>query len=245
MRNYFIVTKEDIKNLIVNPMWVLYETVFPILLVAILGNLTKDNYGKSVTSYHYYIITILLYSILSSATIAANAFMEKSNRSANMRIIFSPSDVRVIYISKIAATFVFCFACHVIDFLLIILCADIQFERVFQLIMLFAFSDIFFSGMGVMFCSIFKSEAVANQILTIALNISAVLGGLFFSLDGYGKVIQTVSWISPAKWIRNYVFSILYDGETTSLFIVLGVIIIAIVMEIFVCEKLFKAEDCV
>ena len=92
-------------------MWLFYGTAFPILLVVILGFLGKDRYGKEVTSYDYYGITLMIYSIFMSGMTSANAFMEITIRKPNMRIIYAPGNSNVIYISKIVSSFIFCFAC--------------------------------------------------------------------------------------------------------------------------------------
>jgi len=39
--------------------------------------------------------------------------------------------------------------------------------------------EIFASILGVLFCRIFKSENIANQVLSIVITIFAMLGGLF------------------------------------------------------------------
>lgn len=90
MRNLYLISKEDLKNLIKNPMWLFYATLFPILLVVILGFLGKESYGKEVTSFDYYGITLTIYAIFTSGMTSANAFMEITIRKPNMRIIYAP-----------------------------------------------------------------------------------------------------------------------------------------------------------
>lgn len=49
--------KQDLKNLFINPMWVFYSTLFPFLLIVVMGYLSRDLFGEAVTSYDYYFVT--------------------------------------------------------------------------------------------------------------------------------------------------------------------------------------------
>lgn len=245
MRNLWLITREDLKNLFKNPMWVFYGTLFPVLLVIILGFLNKDSYGKEVTSYDFYGITLMIYAVLSSGMTSANAFMEERIRKANMRIIYAPGSIRDIYLSKIISSFLFALTCHVFDMLLLIALFHIHMAAIPELLILLVFGELFFNGLGVMFCCIFKTEAMANQILNIFVNLFAVFGGLMFPMDGYGKTVRAVSYFSPAKWIAKAAFGMIYDSDYswfTPVVFGLGVSVLAVIL---ICEKTFRKEDCI
>ena len=46
-----ILLKQDLHNLLINPMWVFYSTLFPFLLVVVMGYLSRDLFGEEVSSY--------------------------------------------------------------------------------------------------------------------------------------------------------------------------------------------------
>ena len=245
MRNLFLISKEDFVNLIKNPMWIFYATLFPILLVVILGFLTKDSYGSQVTSYDYYGITLMLYSILTSGMTSANAFMEERIKKPNMRMIYAPGNVRFIYLSKILVSFVFSFLFHVFDLILLCLVFHIHISSVVQIIVLFAFTELFSVTLGIMLCCIFKTEAMSNQILSIVINLMAVLGGLLFSMDGYGKEIRSISMLSPAKWLSNTTFQMIYDHNYSSFLpTIISLAGVTLIM-IIICNITFRKEDCI
>ncbi len=245
MRNLYLISKEDLKNLIKNPMWLFYGTLFPILLVVILGFLGKDSYGNEVTSYDYYGITLIIYSILMSGMTSANAFMEVTIRKPNMRIIYAPGNSNVIYLSKILSSFIFCFGCHLFDMIFLYLVFDIGLHAVPQILILLGLTELFSVALGVMCCCIFKTEAMANQILSIVINLLAIFGGLLFSLDGYGEVVRGISYLSPAKWLVKTSFSMIYDNDFSWFFPTLIGISLATTVVFIICKITFRKEDCI
>jgi ABC-2 type transport system permease protein len=245
MRNFWLIWKEDLWNLFKNPMWVFYGTLFPILLVVILGFLGKDSYGRVITSYDFYGITLMIYAVLLSGMTSANAFMEERIRKANMRIIYAPGQERVIYLAKIVSSFLFCALCHLFDMILLFSIFHVHITALPQLLMLFILTEIFANSLGVMFCCIFKTEAMANQILSIFINLFAIFGGLMFPMDGYGKAVRMISYLSPAKWIAKATFGMIYDYDYLWFTPVVIGMAVSIGIVLFVCDKTFRKEDCI
>lgn len=245
MRNLFLISKEDFINLLKNPMWIFYATLFPILLVVILGFLSKDSYGSQISSYDYYGITLMLYAVLSSGMTSANAFMEERIKKPNMRIIYAPGFNKTIFLSKILASFIFASIFHLLDMVILFLVFHIHISAIPQIIVLFLLMELLSVTLGIMLCCIFKTETMSNQILSIIINIMSILGGLLFSLDGYGKAIRSISAISPAKWLSNSIFQMIYDHNFTSfaptVFSLIGVIIVMLT----ICTITFRKEDCI
>lgn len=245
MRNLGVVTKVDFINLVKNPIWLFYTAVFPIVLVLILGFLTRGDYGQEVTSYDYYGITMMLFIIFSSAMTAANAFMEDRIKKPNMRIIYAPGAASVIYLSKILATFAFTFICHVVDLLILTTFLKVTIRAWAAVLILFALAELFSVILGIMMCCLLKTEEMTNQIISVVVPTIAVMGGLLFRLDGYGEIIRRMSLLSPAKWLGNSLFQIIYDGDF-SLFLPLVVTLsVGSLIMLGICQCTFKKEDCI
>lgn len=245
MRNFMIITKADFINLMKNPMWIFYSTLFPILLVVILGFLTRESYGGRINSYDYYGITLMLYSILTSGMTSANAFMEERIKKPNMRIIYAPGNVKAIFLSKIAACFTFTAIFHLLDMVLLVAVFRIQISALPQLLLLFVLTELFSNTLGVMLCCIFKTEAMSNQLLSIITSLMAIFGGLLFSLDGYGPAVRKISALSPAKWLSNAAFQMIYDHDF-SLFIPAVLLLTGITLVMLaICNITFRKEDCI
>lgn len=243
MKTLFLIVKEDLINLIKNPMWIFYATLFPILLVVTLGFLTNESYSSVVSSFDYYGITLIIYSALMSGLTSSNAFLEEKIKKPNMRIIYAPCRDSYIYISKIVATFIFEFIFHLIDMAILVLIFNIHLDSIFHLIIILALVELFSVTLGIMMCCIFKTEMTANQILSIVINLLAILGGLVFSLDGYGKVVRAISLCSPFKYITKNIFQIIYDNDFSLFLPVILILVIGTMIMLGICKLTFKKED--
>ena len=245
MRNLWLIAKADFKNLITNPMWVFYATAFPLLLVMIKGYLTKGAYGNGFSSYDYYGVTLIIYSALSSGMTAANAFMEERIKKPNMRIIYAPGNVKSRFLAKIGASFVFSFLAHIVDFAILSLVFGIEVRGVGQLLVLLGLTELFSVTLGITMCCVIKQESMTNQLQSIIINLLAVLGGVLFSLDGFGGTVRKISMLSPVKWIVNASFQIIYDRDSHLLLPAAGFLAGCIIIMTAVCCFTFRKEDCI
>lgn len=245
MYRFLQIFKRDFLNLLFNPMWLFYVIAFPFLLVTILGFLSSGGYGSLITSYDYYAVSIMIYMVFNTSTIASNSFMEERIKRGNMRIIYSPVPESYIYISKIAAAFVFSSICHLFVILLLKLSFNAGFGGAntgFVLLVLLLF-EMFSSILGVLFCCIFKSEGTANQLLSIIINIFALLGGLFFRLDGLGPAVEKISCISPVKWIAINIFKVIYDNDFSYYLPTAVMLVVLALAALLLCGKFYRTED--
>lgn len=244
MRNLWLITKEDFINLARNPMWLFYATGFPVLLVLIMGYLTRKSYGNTVTSYDFYGITLMIYSLINSGMTSANAFLEERIKKPNMRIIYAPGSVKNIFLSKIIASFAFSFLFHLLDMVFLHLAFGVDFGGI-HLYILFGLTELMAVTLGIMMCCIVKTESMTNQVQSIVVNILAILGGTLFSIDGYGSFARKISRFSPVKWVVDASFQIVYDHSTGLFVPVAAGIIGATAVMVLVCMVTFGREDCI
>jgi ABC-2 type transport system permease protein len=66
----------DTKNLFKNKAWLLLGIFLSIILVALLGFITKPLYGSIMSSYDFYGVTVFFFLTANGATFSANAFLE-------------------------------------------------------------------------------------------------------------------------------------------------------------------------
>lgn len=248
MYKFYTLFKRDMMNIILNPMLLSFNTVFPFLLILILGFLSRGRYGETgIDSYDYYGVTMLLYIVLNVATTSANSFMERSIKTTNMRVMFSPIPNSFIYLAKIAATFVFTSVCFIGLMLASGLLLGVNYggDNVFLVLGLVLIFNLFSAIMGVFFCCIFKSEELTNKILSLAINMFALLGGLFFQMDGLGKTVVAISRLSPVKWVSEGIFKIIYDSDISSFLPISAALLALSVVLLLGCRLIFKTEDYV
>lgn len=245
---FYTVFKRDLKNLILSPVLLIYNSLFPFLIVLILGYLTSGNYdGTSVSSYDYYGVSIIIFTILFVSMTAANSFMEERVKASNLRIMYSPINPSSIYMSKIAATFVFSSVCLLIAMAILKVIFNVNYggQNVGYVIIMLELFNLLSATIGILFCCIFKSEQLANKILSPFLNILAILGGAFFPIDSLGKNVEKLSYISPVKWVDEGIFKIIYDKDL-SYFSPTVIVLIALTIILLIgCKLTFKGEDYV
>ena len=235
----------DLLNLFTNPMWLAYATVFPAALILILGFLGSGSYGAAVTSYDYYGVAMMLYGIFNAATFSANSFMEERIKSPNMRIVYSPVRPWFIHFSKVLATSVFCAVTYLFVAALLHFVVGINYggADAWAPFAIMLAGNFFFSTLGVLVCCILKSEGTTNNILSLLFTLLALLGGVFFPVDGLGKAVAAASWASPAKWILTACLRIIYDKDFSMLLPVCGLLVILSAASVVLCSRFFKGED--
>jgi ABC-2 type transport system permease protein len=245
MDRFWRIFNRDFLNLLCNPMWVFYCTLFPLLLILILGWLGSGNYGSQVNAYDYYGITMVIYAIFNTSTIAANSFMEERIRSGNLRLIYAPISTADIYLSKVAATFVFASLCHLALIAMLHWPLGVNFggSNTLYVIVLLLLLELFSSALGILLCCICKSENLANRILSIVVNLCAVLGGLFFPPDGLGRVLSALSCLSPAKWSLQAIFALVYDSNLNYLLPAYLLLTALSAAAVGLCHIFFRTED--
>lgn len=235
----------DMKNLFTNLAWLFYAIVFPLLLIGILGYLTRDDYGIHIQSYDYYGVTLMIFSILNTATIAANAFMEERIKRGNLRIVYSPISSSWIYMSKIISAAIFDLICHL--FVIVILVNAFEFHlgnHYVSLLILMIIGELFSAALGVCMCCLLKSESLSNQILSLIIQLTAALGGVFFSLERFGHMFTTLSYLSPIKWMIQSCFLCIYDQKILPVYLCISAFIVGFIICIGLCQMNWKGEDC-
>ncbi|WP_429976044.1 ABC transporter permease [Enterococcus sp. DIV0086] len=247
MYRLFRIIQRDTMNLITNPMWIFFSLMFPFLLVAILGFLTGGLYGDYFTSYDYYGVTLMLFSTMYAATFSANSFMEEKIKKANLRIVYSPIRNWFIPFSKAVATFIFTTFFYTIAAVSCHLLFQIRFgdDMLLQIWLLFIGMDLLFSCIGVLMCCIFKSEGVANQILSILTAALAMLSGFLFPIANLGETFVKISkWLPTTKVVQT-IFEMIYDQNSENFSSVFLMLVAFSVLILAVSTILFNGEEYV
>ena len=247
MYRFLVLFKRDLVNLFINPVFLPYNTIFPVIMVLVLGLLVRSTYGSVVTSYDYYGVTIMVYMGLNISVIATNSFMEKSLKDTNLRVMYTPIRIWYIYAAKILATFVFAVVCFSAVMVALHYWPGVNFggENAIYVALLLAALSFFSCSLGVLFCCIFRSEELSNKILTFVNLAFALLGGVFFQPDSLGPTVVALSYASPARWVSQSAFRIIYDADFTGfLAIVCGLLVMGIGLTLL-CAYFFRTEDYV
>lgn len=245
MQQFRKIVKMDFLNLLTNPVWLAFSTIYYLAIAIVLGFLTSNSYGQEITSYDYYSISVILFATFNAATFSANSFIEEKIKSPNMRILYSPMPAFFIPLTKIIATDLFCILTIIINMVVLHFTVGAYFGGIYVipfLIIVFV-STIFFSILGVWLCCMLKSENSANQILSTLIVVFSLFGGIFFPVDGWGKIFSMLTWLSPVKWILNACMQIIYDHNLVLFVPTILVLSVLSILLLWSSSRRFKGED--
>ncbi|MDR4435274.1 ABC transporter permease [Bacillus tequilensis] len=238
----------DFMNIIRNPVLVIANTVFPFVLILIMGFVTKNSFGAGeVSSYDYYGVNMMVFAATLIAMTASNTFMEEKVKKANLRIVYAPVSTTDIYLSKLLSTWIF----SVIMYSLNVLIAQTMFHLNFggqhlPYLMLLLYVFLFFGCcFGTMFCSLFKNEEQANGFMQIPIAFFIFFGGVFFGIHRLGEVVNHISLLSPVKWVTECSFHLIYDHNSSMLLPVMSGLFFASIICIAVSHVTCKSEGYV
>lgn len=246
--NFIKIVKFDFMNILRNPTLLITNTIFPIIMIGIMGFVTKSGYGAStISSYDYYGVTMMIFTALMIAMTATNAFMEEKVKRGNARIAYAPVSKTEIYLSKLISTYILGTISYSVILLIGQFLLHINFggKNLLYIMFLINILSLFGGSLGTMFCSIFKNEEVANSIMQIPILVFTFFGGLFFPAASLGKIVEIISYISPIKWVTECMFNVIYDNDFRIYLPTIAILLLASIVCIIICQITFKPEEYV
>ncbi|MFR3687382.1 MAG: ABC transporter permease, partial [Enterococcus sp.] len=161
--------------------------------------------------------------------------------------VYSPIRSWFIPFSKAIAAFLFTTIFYSIAAVICQLLFQIRFgdEKLLQIWLLFIGMNLLFSCIGVLMCCIFKSEGVANQILSILTVALAMLSGFLFQVANLGETFVKISnWLLTTK-VAQTIFEMIYDQNSSNFSSVLLMLIAFSILILTVSMILFNGEEYV
>lgn len=246
--NFIKIVKFDFMNIIRNPSLIIFNTIFPLILIGVMGFVTKGSYGEGfVSSYDYYGVSMMIFTALFIALTATNTFMEEKVKRGNTRITYAPVSKTEIYLSKLISTYIL----GTISYSAILVIEQYFFhinfggKNLLYIMLLINILSLFGCSLGTMFCSIFKNEEIANSVMQIPILLFVFFGGSFFPAASLGKTVETISCISPIKWVTQCAFQIIYDNDFSIYLSTITILLFASIVCIMICQIIFKPEEYV
>jgi len=239
------IIRRDLLNLLINPALLLYNTLFPFLLIVVLGAINRDLYDSEViTAHDYYTVAILVFMALNISIIATNSFMERSVKRPNLRIGYAPVAEWKLYVSKVLATFLFCMGSILLVSAVVARIYGVGFGGAyFAFLALLAALAMLASTIGVAFCCLLRDEESANKILALVNLFLALLGGVFFHPRTIGETFAAASAFSPVRWVMQASMRAIHDNDYA---MVLPAVVIMLALGgvfLLICRRTFRLED--
>jgi ABC-2 type transport system permease protein len=244
LRRFWTIFSMDLANIATSPMLLLYNTVFIVLMLLIMGSLTSGIFASMADTYEYYLVTFAVFGMLEGAMTASNAFLERDIRRPNLRIIHSPTSPVAIPLSKTLAAGTFDLACHAgvcLGFCLLV--GTTLGSDPWPFLILMALVEYASAALGTLFCCVFRCEETTSMLLSTVVELLCVAGGTFFPLEAFWPAVAAFSAVTPVSWLNDAFFSMAVDGDASLLApLAIGTLVVFALLA-WGSSRLFKTED--
>lgn len=221
-----------------------YNIIFPIIMIVLLGYLLQGSYGRAFTSYQYYSIVLLPFSVAMAMISAAYAGKDEAYHRTAPRLLFAPVPKRWIVLAKLISCTIIISICNVIVLLFAGVVYQLPVLKVLLPVTLLLTSETFcicaiglFIGLGM------KHFILIKNFLNIPICVAGILGGAFYPIGTLNPKFNFLIKLSPLTWINRSIFLTLYDNSTVLLWRVAGFSMLTGIIFIIIAIKLFKKEE--
>ena len=235
--------KFELKNMFKTSALVTSFFFQPIIMTLIIGYLAKYYFGSEISSYEFYSIGMMIFIYLSSGIASVYNFMDKDIKHGNLRLVFTPAKTNSIYISQIISGTIFCTLGIIFTMVIFRYIIGVNYGSGWMIIFFSLMTLAFLSNaLGIFLSLIIDSVINVNMVFNMIQAVFCVLGGVFFSIEGLGKIPVILSNISPVKWIMDGILNSMYDNNNNLLFIIIIINIILAIIIMQFSKKVFRTE---
>lgn len=245
MNNFITLFNFGMKRRIKDSFIIGYGVIMPFFMILVLGYMASNYYTgeNGITSYYYYtLVTIPLYTFFNTITLIYVA-REESNYRCGERFIIAPISKISIVLSKIIPSTI---SISIFNMILLVICRflfKINFNgRFLEIILLLIVLAFMSCAVGTFIGLCTKDFMAIKNIVNTPILIMGVLGGAFFPIGSLGKIMETISYISPLTWINKGIFIMLNDNSINMYITSLVLTLIIGILFTFGSIKKFKKE---
>ena len=221
-----------------------YNIIFPIILIWILGLITKGMYQSEVlTSYQYYGIAIVPFCLFMAIVTAAYGGKDDAYADTADRILLSPISVKSIVLSKIISQVIVFTTCSMVVFGFSTVVWKVwHFSYLFPVFLLYISISIMIAALGTYIGLGMKNFMKIKNILNIPILIFAILAGCFYRFGTFHKGLQFVINLSPLTWVNRSIFMMVFDHNYRLIYIMCGIFSIIGICTAVITIIFFKKE---
>ncbi len=234
----------NLKRRIMDGFAVGYHIVFPFIIIFLLGALCKGIYKGEVTSFQYYTIVMIPFTIMMGIVTAAYAGKDDAYAKVAQRVLIAPITRRAIVMSKVISCTIVFSICSLFVYGIMAILFDIHTGKSLLGIMALCVSTSFFiSAFGTVIGMGMKNFYTVKNVITLPICMFAILGGTFFPIGSFQAEMQMLLNLSPLTWINRSLFLALYDKNQRLLWSIIIILILAGMICTFIAVTLFKKEE--
>ena len=216
MDGFIILFNFGMKKRIKDSFIIGYGIMMPLLMIVILGYMATNYYTgeNGISSYYYYaLVTAPLCTFLNAVTLIYVA-REESLYKCGERFMIAPISKISIVLSKIIPSTI---SISIFNIILMGICKllfKVDFRgRFLEVILLLTILAFMSCAIGTFIGLCTKDFMAIKNFISTPILIMGVLGGSFFPIGSLGKVMETISYISPLTWINKGIFIMINDNN--------------------------------
>ena len=211
-----------------------YNVIFPLVLIGLLGLMSKSASHGGITSYQYYHVVMLPFCILMSVITAAYSGKDDAFANTAERVLLTPIGIPALVIGKIVACTlvitIFSFLTYV--FLCLFIPGNIT-KSGYVLILYFSLTFLT-SAAGALIGLSTRKFVLLKNIMNIPICILGIFAGCFFPF--YHE-------LSLMTWVNRSIFLCLYDNQSDLLIGLSGALCLIGTLIVALAIYFFQKED--
>lgn len=190
-----------------------YNLIFPLLVTGLIGALTRKVFNNGVSSYQYYTIVLIPFSIAFGLVTAIYAAKDDAYAKTAIRILITPIEAKTIVFCKvITCTFIFTILATVCFGVLALITKMPLSGQAYGSILLFCICFSFvMSAIGTWIGLSTESFLKVKNIVMIPVAIFASIGGTFYPFRSSEGLFNEIICHSPFYLINKAYFMQIYD----------------------------------
>ena len=215
-----------------------YNIIFPAILIGLLGVLGRNGSYGGITSYQYYGVVMIPFSILMAVITVAYAGKDDAFAKTAERILVAPVSSNMLVMVKVISCSIAIFLYSMLLYLAVSWIVGFSWKYLIHVGILFLTLSFCVAAIGTHVAVGMKNFLFLKNALNIPIMLFAVLGGIFFRIGTLHPVAAFALDLSPLRWINRCLFMLLYD-DTASLWMHINLVLLAAGI-LFTCMAILK-----
>jgi ABC-2 type transport system permease protein len=211
-----------------------YNVIFPLILIGLLGLMSKSTPHGGITSFQYYHVVMIPFCMLMSMITAAYAGKDDAFANTAKRVLLTPVGTPALVIGKVTACTIVITVFSFFTYLFLGLFIPVDFTKSGYVFILFTMLTFMSSAVGCLIGLSIKKFIHLKNIMNIPICILGIFGGSFFPY--YNN-------FSLMTWINRSIFLYLYDNQSNLLIFLCGALCLVGIFIVTLTIYFFQKEE--
>jgi ABC-2 type transport system permease protein len=234
VNSFMVLLKFNIRKRLKEGYALGYNVIFPLVLIGLLGVMTRNTSFGEISSFQYYHVVMIPYCILMSVITAAYSGKDDAFANTAKRVLLTPISIPALIAAKVLACTIVITLFSFISYLFLGIFIAVDYSKIIYIFILYCFLSFFSCAIGCLIGLSTTKFVLLKNIINIPLCIIGVFGGCFF---------QCYHDLSMMTWVNKSIFLCLYDNQIGLLLRICGLLGLASVLIVLLAIGCFKKEE--